>query len=55
MIFGCCPKSPKITWKSWVCGKRMSLGMWEEFMEEQQLYIPVWKSKRAYFYLEQLN
>lgn len=28
--------------RHWVFGKRMSLGMWEEFMEELQLYIPVW-------------
>lgn len=45
--------------RHWVCGQKMSLGMWEEFMEEQQvIYTSLdyyWKNKRAYFYLEQLS
>lgn len=48
MMFGRCPKSPKITWKSWdysdigYVGKKCHWVCGKSLWKNSRLYIPVW-------------
>lgn len=39
MMFGCCPKSPKITWKSW---DYRDIGYMRRAYGRTAVIIPVW-------------